>query len=319
MGWPEHKVIILTVWDPARCYAVASWCRPLTEKHQVPAAMIGGEKGVSQLDLWGYFAVDGANWKGTFAGPAGQAVGLYDRVLAYGEYGRKILQPIAKPGVEVKVLPHILGSEFHLLSEGDKTGEVDHGLNLEDVTTTIGCVATNQPRKDLGLFFEAAALVAEDVPINLWLHTDVLYRHWAIPELAETYGFNNTRLLVTTYLEPHKMNWMYNQCTLTVAPGLGEGFGYPIIESLACGAPVIHGNYGGGKELLPDLLWSIDPVAYRTEGTYALRRPVFDPNSLAAAIHAVLIDLPNRQWCALQVQHLTFNALTTRWHKWLLE
>ena len=50
--------------------------------------------------------------------------------------------------------------------------------------------------------------------------------------------------------------------------------GYTIHESLFCGTPCLHVNYGGAPQWMvsPELL--VEPVAYRYEGSYASKRPV---------------------------------------------
>ena len=52
---------------------------------------------------------------------------------------------------------------------------------------------------------------------------------------------------------------LYHLANLTVFPSLYEGFGFPVLESMACGTPVIAGNnsslrevVGNNSLLLPD-------------------------------------------------------------------
>ena len=44
----------------------------------------------------------------------------------------------------------------------------------------------------------------------------------------------------------------YNQCKLTIVPSVFEGFGITVIESLACGTPVIGTNTDGIKDTIKD-------------------------------------------------------------------
>ena len=52
---------------------------------------------------------------------------------------------------------------------------------------------------------------------------------------------------------------LYSGCDLMVYPSLFEGFGFPIVEALACGAPVACSNTSSMKELAEDLLPTFDP------------------------------------------------------------
>ncbi len=53
---------------------------------------------------------------------------------------------------------------------------------------------------------------------------------------------------------------LYAGCDLMVYPSLFEGFGFPMIEALACGAPVACSNTSSMKELAGNLLPTFDPT-----------------------------------------------------------
>jgi glycosyltransferase involved in cell wall biosynthesis len=52
---------------------------------------------------------------------------------------------------------------------------------------------------------------------------------------------------------------LYSGCDLMVYPSLFEGFGFPIVEALACGAPVICSATSSMKEIAGTLLPTFDP------------------------------------------------------------
>ncbi|MDF7808876.1 glycosyltransferase family 1 protein [Pontiellaceae bacterium B12219] len=53
---------------------------------------------------------------------------------------------------------------------------------------------------------------------------------------------------------------LYSACDLMVFPSVFEGFGFPIIEALACGSPVICSNTSSMKEIAGDLVPTFDPM-----------------------------------------------------------
>ncbi len=53
---------------------------------------------------------------------------------------------------------------------------------------------------------------------------------------------------------------LYSACDLMVFPSLFEGFGFPIIEALACGAPVICSNTSSMKEIADGRIPTFDPT-----------------------------------------------------------
>lgn len=54
---------------------------------------------------------------------------------------------------------------------------------------------------------------------------------------------------------------LYSGCDLMVYPSLYEGFGFPIIEALACGAPVACSNTSSMRELAGTLVPTFDPAS----------------------------------------------------------
>jgi hypothetical protein len=124
------------------------------------------------------------------------------------------------------------------------------------------------------------------------------------------YGLHNQAVVTTGRLTDEQMTWAYSACDVTFGIGLGEGFGFPIYESLACGVPCIHGNYGGGAEWLP-AEFKFDPVAFRHEGTFNSMRPVYMPHQWAEKT-LTLINAP-----ASLPPELNWNNLWPRWNAWL--
>lgn len=302
--WQWHakgrRGVVLSVWDPARCWEL-SQC-------ELPNA-----------ELWGYFAVDSETEVGGFGGPAAEALWQYKRVLAYGGWGLEVLRKVIPGRIESKWLPH--GLE---VAKWENTGwqERKPGVRI------LGCVATNQPRKDLALLFQVGDKLRRCVGwegLHLWLHTDWQVKYWSVPELAKLYGWNNERLLVTEQLEDSELARMYGACSVTLGVGRGEGFGYPLIESLACGTPVVHGKFGGGAEWIPRREWLVTPIGTVVEGAYGLQRPILDIDDV---LHAVWLAGEEKEkggrevqeYCKGAVKNLDWESgLWQRWRSWVKE
>jgi glycosyltransferase involved in cell wall biosynthesis len=54
---------------------------------------------------------------------------------------------------------------------------------------------------------------------------------------------------------------LYNRADLFVYPSLYEGFGLPVIESMACGTPVITSDVSSIPEVAGDAAILIDPLS----------------------------------------------------------
>jgi glycosyltransferase involved in cell wall biosynthesis len=287
--------VVMSVWDPGRCMYPPVWAARFST-------------GGARVETWGYFAVDAEGVDGGFGGPAGDAVRAYDRVLAYGPFGAKVLKRVLGRDEAVQWLPHGLDTSFWKPSAGPRQ--------------YIGCVAANQVRKDYGTLFQAWALLRDrDPSLRFWLHCDIEILHWSVPELAAQFGFGEDLLVTRGGIGDEELRALYSQCLVTIAPGLGEGFGYPIVESLACGAPVIHVDYAGGAELVPSA-GRVEATAWRLESCYVLKRPVLSAERVADAAWSAL-EWVRREpavveaYCRGAVAHLGWEQIERRWFSWV--
>ena len=233
----DRPGVVFTIWDPARCHAFL----------ELPA----------HLTKWGYFAVDGHNRRSTFGGPAAEAVKGYQRVLAYGQYGAEVLKVVR--GAEVEYRPHGIDTSVFkptMTAAARASAERIIGARVTPQTRVIGCVATNQARKDLGLVFETmTSLIMRGQDVHLWLHIDEqVTEAWSVPQLYEDYPALRGRLSVSQSVTDEVLAACYASCSVTIAPGRGEGFG-AIRSSRArwCGTPGRRvRTTPAGPEHLPD-------------------------------------------------------------------
>jgi glycosyltransferase involved in cell wall biosynthesis len=92
---------------------------------------------------------------------------------------------------------------------------------------------------------------------------------------AKICGLNEKDLVITGRVTDYEMVKLYNLCDLFVFPSWHEGFGLPVLEAMACGAPVI----GSNTSSLPEVIGHTD----------ALFDP-FDVNSISEKITEVLTN-----------------------------
>ena len=85
------------------------------------------------------------------------------------------------------------------------------------------------------------------------------------------------RVIITGYVSDELLRDLYRACDLFVFPSIYEGFGLPIAEARACGAPVIVGDNSSLRELVTDARARFDAA---------------DPGSIAKRIEAALRDGP---------------------------
>jgi len=297
--------ILWVIWDAARLFHYADLGLP--------------------VQLWSYPAIDSTNLHEKLSGPAAYALHRCDRVIAYGRWAAHVLkETLGKP---VNYLPHGLSTSTYSTSSTDLDRSWVRqilGPHYRDSMILVGCVATNQPRKDLSLYFRALTLLKDrGYKVYGWLHTDVLVKDWAIAQLVEDCHLERQVTVTTEEFSDRQLALLYQHSDVTIAPALGEGYGYPIVESLASGTPVVHGDFAGGAELIPKLEWRVPSRGERLEGVYALRRPVFTPDDVANAAERALTwrssvgEAVSRAYCQGAVAHLDWSQLWPRWSSWI--
>jgi glycosyltransferase involved in cell wall biosynthesis len=91
---------------------------------------------------------------------------------------------------------------------------------------------------------------------------------------AESLGIAD-RVIFTGYVSDEELVLLYQAATLFVFPSLYEGFGLPVVEALACGAPAIVGRNSSLIELVDREEALVDPA---------------DPSSIREALARALTD-----------------------------
>jgi glycosyltransferase involved in cell wall biosynthesis len=286
---------------------------------------------------WGYFPIDASGPNDRLTFPLQQTLLGFDRVLAYGKWAAGVVdRTLDKPEGTTEYLPH--GIDSSIFYERNRklcrkmfvsiTGAANlldnQAARVKEDEVLVGIVATNQSRKDWQLALETCAILANNHKLRVWIKCDVLERHWSIPALLIDYGLVANTLISLGDMSDDSMAQAYSACDVTLAPGLGEGFGLPIFESLFCQTPAIHGDYAGAPEWMlgsvqghiqrqKDEPLLVKPIAYRYEGVYSCKRPVFSAQDWADKAEGVLDKRMNHNgeidWGR--------NRLWLRWEQWL--
>lgn len=318
----QEKGVILTAWDSGRLLWLADGNYSLDQALGNWVKQARGKR----FSLWGYFPFDAIGIGGKFSLQTAHILKNYDRVLCYTKWAAAIAG-VTIDSAGVDHLPH--GIDTSVFHPRDRKGartrfgrRVAHQTvwpqpgkkfvsgSIPDDAVAIGIVATNQARKDFGLGIQSVAEIAARRKVFLWIHTDALKREWSILELLSDFGLIDNATVTIGHIEDDVMAWCYSAMDVTLGIGRGEGFGYPIQESMACGTPCVHGDYGGGQEYLPKEML-VPAAIYRVEGPWNLIRPVFEPHLWAEKI---------MQWSEARASlhpSLDWTNLWPRWQEWL--
>ena len=76
------------------------------------------------------------------------------------------------------------------------------------------------------------------------------------PETKRVGSVNNLRWL--GYVPEEDLAAVYNAATVVAYPSTYEGFGFPVLEALACGTPVVASAAGSLPEIFAGKAWLVD-------------------------------------------------------------
>lgn len=314
----ERQGVIMTIWDASRLLWFArpenpQWC-PDRRMRAWLADPVPAQK-------WGYFPMDATGPHGNLSVMLKECLAGYDRVLAYSKWAETMIRrSFHGEHQNLSMLPHGIDTDvFQPYSRYESRRVFTDGLHfkgprIQPEERLIGIVATNQTRKDYGLAMETLSRLDKSIPFRIYIQTDILEKNWSIPALLMDYGLMDKAIVNTNQVTDATMARIYSACDLTLGIGAGEGFGYPIFESLACGTPVITGSYGGHAEWLhPEML--VTPRSWRVEGLYNQVRPVFEPERWTLAIERKLARR-NDGGVTMLPPALDWKNLWGRWEGW---
>ena len=76
-------------------------------------------------------------------------------------------------------------------------------------------------------------------------------------DIARQVGLGSQDVVITGFVPEEDLVAFYSACDVFVFPSLYEGLGLPVLEAMACGAPVVGGNNSSIRELIirPDALF----------------------------------------------------------------
>ncbi|WP_240163711.1 glycosyltransferase family 4 protein [Spirosoma taeanense] len=170
-------------------------------------------------------------------------------------------------------------------------------------------VGNVKPNKNLRSLVEAFSTLLTELPDVylmivgkkegfITLDSSLFERIEADPALAE-------RVRFTGYVETNDLPVLYSLATLFAFPSIYEGFGFPPLEAMACGCPVVASKVTSIPEICGDAVYYVDPLS---------------PASIAEGLRAVatdeglqkrLVEAGNHQYRQYNWQHSSNQFIET--------
>lgn len=122
-------------------------------------------------------------------------------------------------------------------------------------------VSTIEPRKNLETLLRALRLCIDrqpHIPYRLAIAGLPGWRDEQIYATARSLRLDNA-LIWLGGVSLDDLHWLYAACVLYANPSLYEGFGLPVLEALACGAPVLASNTSSLPEIVGDAALLLPP------------------------------------------------------------
>ena len=219
-----------------------------------------------------------------------------DVLVAMSKHGSEVL---TKLDVKHVYIPH--GTRTDLYKRLDNRNELRKEYGYEG-KFVIGCVARNQPRKMLPRLIKAFSIFAKDKDdVVIHFHNDLLdpgniirdYNKNAysilgqaicVYKVEEKVKFTKNMKSFVVGLDEDKLPGIYNLFDIHAIPTSGEGFGLPILESMACGIPNVLTDFTTAKEFIGNDNQGIRvPIKTMMFGGYGTHHALIDEEKMAEA------------------------------------
>jgi len=203
-----------------------------------------------------------------------------DRVITISQHSaRDIIDLYEVPKERIAVIHCGVGDEFFPETDLTLIRKVKKQYDLEN-REYILYVGGSDPRKNAVTLLKAYSGLSEIHPQTaLVLVGSMQRRSEEIYKVIRSNGLER-HVMVVGDVTQEALRVLYSQASLFVFPSLYEGFGMPVLEAMACGAPVIASNTSSIPEMSGDAAIFIEPT---------------DVDALAASIRRVLKDREPRE------------------------
>ena len=178
------------------------------------------------------------------------------RVIAVSEFTRQSILAAA-PEAEAKtvVIHSGIGPQF-APCHGCHATRAAEELGLPSRKYMLS-VSSLEPRKNLGRILKAWEIALPDLPRDLWL---VLAGKQGNPAVFGSAGIVRApeRVHFTGYIADALLPGLYAGAQTFLFPSLAEGFGFPPLEAMACGTPVLTSDTSSLPEVCGSAAYLVD-------------------------------------------------------------
>jgi glycosyltransferase involved in cell wall biosynthesis len=225
-----------------------------------------------------------------------------DHLIAVSEYTRDcVVERLGIRREEITVVYH--GVDHERFRPLTTTAADRERYGLQQGRPFLVYVGSEDPRKNLGTLLRALAAIRRELPDVELIKVGRAHferERQGLLELATTLGIRGAIHFLEDVPEDD-LPLLYNLADLYVTPSLYEGFGFPILEAMACGTPIVCAEAGSVPEIVGSAAVQVSPC---------------DVETLASTVVALLRDSERRSQLRLRGQKkaagFTWNATIDR-------
>lgn len=181
------------------------------------------------------------------------------KVVTVSEFSARDIQALyGLPADRIAVIHNGVSDDFRPVPDGAamEAFRRKHAFPAERFILFVGGA---DPRKNHQILLRAYARVAELLAdYTLLMVGDATHRFGDIRQTAHTFGVER-RVVCPGRLLPGELRLLYSHADLFVFPSLYEGFGMPVLEAMACGAPVVTASTTALPEVAGEAAILVNP------------------------------------------------------------
>ncbi len=211
-------------------------------------------------------------WHG-FLNPQGRALEA-DKIICVSESTKNDLADLYRvPENKIKVIYSGIGEEFRRvasdkwpaspeLQRGEQVISIKKKYNLPE--KFILYFGTIEPRKNLVGLIKAYEIFCEKHKPDDFKLVIAGSRGWLNKEIFAAAKKSSYRqdIIFTGFVQAQDKVYLYNLASLFIYPSFFEGFGFPPLEAMACGVPVVCSNTSSFPEVVGEAALMIDPYNF---------------------------------------------------------
>lgn len=212
-----------------------------------------------------------------------------DHVIADSQATKDdLIEFYGTPPEKISVLLSGVSPRYVPVSDPAQLAAVRRRYHIPEGRRYLFSIGTVQPRKNYGRLMEALALLGpafEDVLLVIaggkgWLDNPIF-------ETVRRLGLED-RVFFTGFVDDADVPALYSGAAVMAYVSLYEGFGFPVVESMACGTPVITSNVSSMPEVAGDAALLVDP--YNKEAIAEALRLLLEDSHLHSRLQAAGLE-----------------------------